>query len=289
MRRAFFSTVPLVLLVFAAVLYLGVPYEAVAGYPLDPSRSYLSELAAADQPFAPLFRFLDGSAGVLTAIAAALLLFASPRWPLRVPIAGLGVFGLGTLADVVFPMACASSASAVCARADAAGTLGIAHQVHTVTSVIALLGGVVAVVSLVVLVHRTGVQPARTRFLATAGAALLIGATAAISVVALASTAEGTLPPGAGYVQRLQTVLLSVFLACFVPLTRAVLRASGTPPRRPRRGTGAHRPPAARSSLEFAGAPDPDAPDSHSHAPDVPSSAGRSVRMARRIRDGSSA
>ena len=277
MRRAFFSTVPLVLLVFAAVLYLGVPYEAAAGYPLDPSRSYLSELAAADQSFAPLFRFLDGTAGTLTAIAAVLLLLASPRWPLRVPIVGLGVFGLGTLADAVFPMACASSASAVCARADAAGTLGIVHQIHTVTSVTALLGGVVAVVSLVLLVHRTGVQPVRTRVLATVGGALLIGATIAISVIALASTADGALPSGAGYVQRLQTVLLSVFLVSFVPLTRAVLRTSGAPRRRSRRGEGAQRPPAARSSLEFAEAPGADAPA-------VSSSAGRSVRMARRMR-----
>ncbi|WP_424937047.1 MULTISPECIES: DUF998 domain-containing protein [Bacteria] len=277
MRRAFFSTVPLVLLVFAAVLYLGVPYEAVAGYPLDPSRSYLSELAAADQPLAPLFRFLDGSAGALVAIAATLLLFASPRWPLRVPIVGLGVFGLGTLADVVFPMACASSLSAACARADAAGTLGIAHQVHTVTSVVALLGAVVAALSLVLLAQWTGIRPVRARILATVGATLLIGVTIAISVIALASTADGALPPGAGYVQRVQTVLLSVFLASFVPLVRAVLKASDAPRRRSARRNGTHRPPAARSSLEFADAPNADA----SNAP-VP--AARIARMSRRDR-----
>ena len=62
-----------VLLTLAGVLYLGVVVEAAAGWPLDPARSYLSELAALDQATSPLFRSTDVAAGTLVVGGLALL------------------------------------------------------------------------------------------------------------------------------------------------------------------------------------------------------------------------
>ncbi|MDR6867068.1 hypothetical protein J2Y69_001667 [Microbacterium resistens] len=224
MPRARCETVASVLLLIAALLYLGLPYEAAAGFPLDPARSYLSELAAEDQPLSLSFRLADGAAGLLAAIAAILLIATHPRWPGRTVAAAVAVFGLGTLADVVFPMACATSASAACARADAAGALGLSHQIHTVTSVVALTAVVVSAIVLVLLVWSTPPRPSALGVVLAIGTVLLIASTVAISVIALASAADGTLPAGAGYVQRVQTLLIAAYLAALVPVSRAIRR-----------------------------------------------------------------
>ena len=64
------------LLTLAGVLYAGVVLEAVVGWPLDPARSYLSELAALDQPTSGLFRSTDLVAGVLVVTGLVLLVLA---------------------------------------------------------------------------------------------------------------------------------------------------------------------------------------------------------------------
>lgn len=207
----------------AGVLYLGVPYEALAGFPIDPSRSYLSELAAEDQPLRWMFRGLDGAAGILAVIGAKSFLMRGSAVRLRFAAGGVAVFGVGTLADVVLPMACASSVSASCAAADAAGRLGLIHQAHSVASVVALGGAVFAAVGIASAMRGSMVAP-MARVTIWVGAGMLVAATVAVSVLAIGGIDDGVLPAGGGYVQRLQTILVSVLLIVFGPLGAAVTR-----------------------------------------------------------------
>jgi hypothetical protein len=223
MRRAPF--VPTILMAVAAVLYLGVPAEALLGFPLDPTRAYLSELAAVDQPTSGLFRALDFLAGGMVVLGSLLLLCereVSLHRSSIVAVIGLAGFGAGTVADVVFPMACAPSADARCAAADAAGTLGTTHVVHTISSATALAAACLTAVVLIVIVARaTGSQGAR-RGPARSGhramvivvvAVLVITSSVAVSLLAVLGNADGGLPAGGGVAQRLQTVTIAALLA----------------------------------------------------------------------------
>lgn len=228
--------VPPLLLAVAAVAYSGVLWEALLGFPLSPSASYLSELAALDRPYSALFRALDASTALLVLIALAVAWFgrtaaATPRsrW-VWFSAAGLALFAVGTLADSASPMVCATSVSAACAAGDAAGTLGFGHELHSYTSVTALTGAIVAAVGLamVTLRARRSAPKRAARGSVTWAfllAALLVVVTAVVTAYALAGEATGALPEGGGYAQRAQTLLISLLL---LTLARAYTRAYTT-------------------------------------------------------------
>lgn len=238
MGRSSKATVAHLLLVGAAVLYAGFIWEIFAGYPLDPSRSYLSELAAADQSTSLAFRALDGVSAALVLGALALLRPVGRTWrdPLRWGAVGLAIFALGTIADAVFPMECASSVDRRCALAEQAGTLGLMHQVHTVTSVLAFAGIVVAVLMTTFTAWRTpGLSP-RARVGTFVLAALLLAGTAAGAIVAVLTGDEGMMAAGSGYILRGQVVLVCLFIATVGPLIAAIgvaRAASGADDRAP--------------------------------------------------------
>ncbi|MER5311882.1 DUF998 domain-containing protein, partial [Streptomyces sp. NPDC002773] len=68
-----------VLLALGAVAYTAWVLEAVLGTGLDPVRTYVSELAAADQPFGGLFRATDLAAGLLVLAGAVTVLLGTRR------------------------------------------------------------------------------------------------------------------------------------------------------------------------------------------------------------------
>jgi hypothetical protein len=206
-----------VLLVIAAVTYSGLPWEAVAGFPLDASRSYLSELAAADRPSGWLFRSLDITTGLLILAALA----GVPRRLRPVGLArgaefALAAFAFLTIVDASSPMACASSASLECARADAANALGLGHQIHTVSSAGALAAVLVSAVLLSVSALRgePRTRPLERRLLVGV-VGLLAAVTLIVSVLALVSTGDGRLVDGGGLVQRAQVLLVSTYLCAY--------------------------------------------------------------------------
>lgn len=218
------------LLVIAAIMYSGLPWEAAVGFPLDPSRSYLSELAARDQPSASLFRLLDASAGVL--ILVALLVEptrARARSLFTASAYALGLFAAFTIIDASSPMACATSASIACARADAANTLGAAHEIHTFSSAGALAAVLSSAVLLALAVVRE--RPRRRpheRWVCVGVAAALFSATVLVTVLAMCSTEGGRLVDGGGVAQRAQVILISAHLVCFaVTSSRRAARYSG--------------------------------------------------------------
>lgn len=205
------------LFAIAAVLYLGLPMEAVLGFPLDPASSYLSELAAKDQPHGVAFRLADGIGAVLVLVGVTLLSArcAAPRGAVYGTVT-LALFAVATIADVIFPMACATSADPECARGDAEHTLGLSHQIHLVSSALALAAVNVSAVLLSAFAtrrRRRAHQGLPVALLVLA--AVLLVSSVTVSVAALAGATDGALPAGAGYLQRVQTVSVCLYLLVF--------------------------------------------------------------------------
>lgn len=127
------------LLLTAALLYAGWLAGPWINPDLDLVNSYVSELAARDQPGSALFRGGDVLAGAGVCAAALLGLLRRPLsgWA-AVGWAGLAAFGLATATDAgLTPMDCAPSKDTGCAVREIAGTLSATHELHTLTSSLA--------------------------------------------------------------------------------------------------------------------------------------------------------
>ncbi|MGR8010833.1 DUF998 domain-containing protein [Streptomyces hypolithicus] len=214
-----------VLLLLGAVAYTVWLLEAVLATGLDPLRSYVSELAAADQPFGGLFRTTDLVAGLLV-LAAASAAFACCRPRGRWEVTGwaaLALFGAFTATDSRLPLSCAPTLDARCVADETAGLVPATHVAHAWSSGLAMTGAVVAVVALTVAARRR-----RPRSLLARIGHLIAGAELAATVWTLASVAAfeagaGNWLLGAG--QRLQVLLVAVWL---VVLALSVRRMSAT-------------------------------------------------------------
>lgn len=128
-------------LILAGATYLVLYVEAIAGFPLDPVRSYLSELAAADQSTSVATRSLDGVAACL--IILGLLPLRHQRRAGLIAAAGLAVLAAATLAETFLPLDCAVSVPE-CAAREVSGHVSTAHDAHTVSSAVAGVGTVMS-------------------------------------------------------------------------------------------------------------------------------------------------
>jgi hypothetical protein len=228
-----------VLLTVAGVLYAGVHLEALAGWPLHPARSYLSELAALDQPTSELFRTVDFAAGSLVVVAVTLLVVARRRRRAsghgrvtrahHVTVWALLAFGAATMADALLPMDCALSVGN-CAAREKAGDVSLVHSAHTFSSVTAGVTSFVASAGVVWLAWARR----RTPLGVAACLAGVLGPVLGIVTGAIGALG-GPLPLGAGIAQRAQIVAFSLVLALAVP----VLRRAGRVDPRPQDGTSA--------------------------------------------------
>ncbi|MFI9744101.1 DUF998 domain-containing protein [Streptomyces sp. NPDC052494] len=213
------------LLGLGALAYTAWLLEVLVRTGLDPVRTYVSELAAADQPLGGLFRATDLAAGLLV-LAGALAGLAATRvhgpWAFGGWIA-LAVFGAATVADSRLPLSCAPTADPECAARETAGLVPATHLAHAVSSSLAMTGALAAMVALTVAARRYG----HWRPLARTGPALVVLELAAtawtLAAVAAFEAGKGTWSLGAG--QRLQVLLVAVWLAVL---------AGSLPPRRAR-------------------------------------------------------
>ncbi|WP_372499135.1 DUF998 domain-containing protein [Streptomyces somaliensis] len=199
------------LLVLGALSYSAWLLELPLATGLDPLRSYVSELAAADQPLGALFRTTDLLAGLLLLAAALPPLLAARRPPWAVAgWAALALFGAVTAVDSRLPLSCAPTADAACAAREDAGLVPAAHTAHAVSSGLAMAGAVTAVVALTVAARRYGWWP----LLARTGpvlVALELAATAwTLAAVAAFEAGHGHWALGVG--QRAQLLLVAVWL-----------------------------------------------------------------------------
>ncbi|GEB61148.1 DUF998 domain-containing protein [Streptomyces gardneri] len=217
-----------VLLGLGALAYTSWVLEVLVRTGLDPVRTYVSELAAADQPLGGLFRATDLVAGLLVLAGALTGLAASrgprsprgsrsprrprphERWALGGWIA-LAVFGAATAVDSRLPLSCAPTADPECAARETAGLVPATHTAHAVSSSLAVTGAIAAMIALTVAARRYG----RRRPLARTGPALVVLELAAtawtLAAVAAFEAGKGTWALGAG--QRLQVLLVAVWLA----------------------------------------------------------------------------
>ncbi|WP_435970458.1 DUF998 domain-containing protein [Streptomyces sp. Qhu_M48] len=204
------------LLALGALAYTAWVLEVLVRTGLDPVRTYVSELAAADQPLGGLFRATDLLAGVLVLAGAVTGLVGTGARPSREPWAfggwiALAAFGAATAVDSRLPLSCAPTADPECAARETAGLVPATHTAHAVSSGLAMTGALVALVALTVAARRYG----RPRPLARTGPALVALELAAtvwtLAAIAAFEAGKGIWALGAG--QRLQVLLVAVWLA----------------------------------------------------------------------------
>ncbi|WP_267245279.1 DUF998 domain-containing protein [Streptomyces sp. PR69] len=203
------------LIALGAVAYTAWVLEVVVATGLNPVQTYVSELAAADQPLGGLFRATDLAAGLLVLAGAVTALWGggpSRRtvWAV-VGWAGLALFGAATAVDSRLPLSCAPTADPVCAARETAGLVPATHTAHAVSSALAMTGALLGVVALTVAARRGG-RPSPLARVGPALVALELAATVwTLAAVAAFEAGRGTWALGAG--QRLQVLLVAAWLA----------------------------------------------------------------------------
>ncbi|MFI2613962.1 DUF998 domain-containing protein [Streptomyces sp. NPDC018584] len=199
------------LLLLGALLYTTWAVEAFLPTGLAPLQTYVSELAAEDQPYGTFFRTADLLAGLLVLAASVGALRGLPRrgWT-TAGWAGLALYGAATAADARLPLSCAPTADAACAAREAAGTVPWTHSAHAFSSALAIGGALLGMVLLTVAARRgAGTWPV----LARTGPALVVLELAAtawtLASVAAFEAGRGTWGLGVG--QRLQVLFIAVW------------------------------------------------------------------------------
>ncbi|MGA5508011.1 DUF998 domain-containing protein [Streptomyces umbrinus] len=200
------------LLALGALAYTAWALEAVLPTGLTPAHTYVSELAAGNQPYGTLFRTTDLLAGTLVwaaALSASLRPPSPGRWT-RVGWAALVLFGTATAVDSRLPLSCAPTADPECDAQERAGLLPVAHSAHSVSSTVALCGMLVAMVALTLTARRYAPRAP----LARSGPALvtLELAATAWTLAAVAALEAGHDGWGLGVAQRLQVGVIAVWL-----------------------------------------------------------------------------
>lgn len=199
------------LLALGALAYTAWVLELVIATGLDPVRAYVSELAAADQPLGGLFRATDLAAGLLVLAGALTALTTGGRRPwTTVGWSALALFGAATALDSRLPLSCAPTADPVCAARETAGLVPATHTAHAVSSTLAMLGALAALVLLTAAARRHGHWPALARL----GPPLVLAEAAATTwtLAEVAALTEGGDTWALGVGQRLQVLLVALYL-----------------------------------------------------------------------------
>ncbi|MEW2573350.1 DUF998 domain-containing protein [Streptomyces sp. NPDC047070] len=187
------------LLALAALTYSAWTLEAFLGTDLPPPHTYVSELAATNQPYSTLFRTADLLAGTLVCAAAATATLSARRIP-RTARAALLLFGAATAVDSRLPLSCTPTTDPACAARETAAQVPWTHSAHTVSSTLALCGILVAMATLT-----------RTARAGRALLALELAATA-WTLAAIAALETGHDGWGVGIAQRLQVGVIAIWL-----------------------------------------------------------------------------
>ncbi|WP_168214752.1 DUF998 domain-containing protein [Mycolicibacterium sp. ELW1] len=185
---------------------------------------YVSELIATDQPLSGLLRAADFATAAVIGVGVILSVvggrvrggMAAVAW------ATLAVFAVATALDSAWAMSCAPHADPACAAREAAGTVPLSHQLHTVSSVIAVAAALISLIAFLRVdameqisrrVHRFGLW--------------VLGGLAATTVATVVSVFLDSADRGGalGVAQRLQLLCMSGWLV-YVALREAT-RPSG--------------------------------------------------------------
>ncbi|MFA7763077.1 DUF998 domain-containing protein [Streptomyces sp. NPDC048723] len=208
---------PVVTLIgLAAAAYTAWVLEVVLSTGLNPIKTYVSELAAQDQPLGGLFRATDFTAGLLAFAGGLLALFRllkyaeSRRAWAVIGWSGVALFGAATAADAWLPLSCQPTVDPECAARETAGLVPATHQAHAVSSSLAMTGALVGLVALTVAARRYGWFAPLARYGPALVALELLATVWTLSAIALFTAGRGTWALGAG--QRLQVLLVALWL-----------------------------------------------------------------------------
>ncbi|MGW0749483.1 DUF998 domain-containing protein [Streptomyces sp. NPDC002587] len=205
-----------VLIGLGAAAYTAWVLEVVLSTGLNPIETYVSELAAQNQPLGGLFRATDFTAGLLAFTGGLLALLrlvrhVESRRPWAVTgWAGITLFGAATAADAWLPLSCAPTVDPVCAARETAGLVPATHQAHAVSSSLAMTGALVGLVALTVAARRYGWLRPLARYGPALVALELLATIWTLSAIALFTAGRGTWALGAG--QRLQVLIVALWL-----------------------------------------------------------------------------
>ncbi|MFE6910710.1 DUF998 domain-containing protein [Streptomyces erythrochromogenes] len=200
----------------AAAAYTAWVLEVVLSTGLNPIETYVSELAAQDQPLGGLFRATDFTAGMLAFAGGLLALirllkYAESRRPWAVAgWAGVTLFGAATAADAWLPLSCTPTADPECAARETAGLVPATHQAHAVSSSLAMTGALVGLVAMTVAARRYGWFAPLARYGPALVVMELLATAWTLSAIAMFTAGRGTWALGAG--QRLQVLLVAIWL-----------------------------------------------------------------------------
>ncbi|MFJ9768610.1 DUF998 domain-containing protein [Streptomyces erythrochromogenes] len=208
---------PVALLIgLAAAAYTAWVLEVVVSTGLNPIETYVSELAAQDQPLGGLFRATDFTAGMLAFAGGLLALvrllkYAESRRAWAVAgWAGVTLFGAATAADAWLPLSCTPTADPECAARETAGLVPATHQAHAVSSSLAMTGALVGLVAMTVAARRCGWFAPLARYGPALVVMELLATAWTLSAIAMFTAGRGTWALGAG--QRLQVLLVALWL-----------------------------------------------------------------------------
>lgn len=226
------------LLFLGALLYNNWALTATYNPALPAASAFVSEYSVPGQPHSEIFRGMDALSGALVLIAALMVgvhrhllrisgcvtrYLAAPEGASIAAWTGTVLFAVSTIADAAFPMTCALSVVSAkeAAEAPCVGPLAAAHDV---TSTLAGVGAILALLAALILVGRYyGRAGLRSPMM------WLLMLLALCHIACATYTFVGALTPGlpfVGYVQRAAIAALSAWVLLFVlsPMGRAVLR-----------------------------------------------------------------
>lgn len=202
--------------------YCNFPLQWVVGSALSPTRSYISELAVAGQPYYQVFRIGDLVAGIGLAILAGVLVIWRPSSPMRLGSAALVVAAATSVVDALSPMSCAPSVDPRCWAADHAAVSTQLSQLHTISGVVGFTAVLLAMAAYGVAL---GGQPGMRRLgLVGLTCAAIGGVLGGIEIVTALADTDWT-----GLFERIHVAIVGTFL---VMLTFAVARTTSPASRR---------------------------------------------------------
>ncbi|MFI6870854.1 DUF998 domain-containing protein [Nocardia sp. NPDC050406] len=210
-----------VLIVLAGIGYSSWVLEFVLPIDIDPTTSFLSQLAEHGAPFRWVFTTGDTVSGALLVIAAVggLTVFARRRYSTIGWIA-LGCFGAATIADAQAPLKPEDPTSL-----SDKGLVPQLHQLHALTSSLAVFSIFIAMVAFTVAAFRYRRWP----ILRHTGLWILVIGSAVTAWMLIADNLSGDY--GLGIAQRIQVGAMSLWLVTLGAQIAVAERASGRHPR----------------------------------------------------------
>lgn len=202
--------------------YCDYPLQWIVGSELSPTRSYISELAVAGQPYYQFFRMGDLVAGIGLAVLAGVLVIWRPSSPMRLGSAALVVAAATSVVDALSPMSCAPSVDPRCWAADHAAVSTQLSQLHTISGVVGFTAILFAMAAYgVALGGQPGMRHLGLVGLSCAAIGAVLGG---IEIVTALADTDWT-----GLFERIHVAIVGTFL---VMLTFAVARTTSPASRR---------------------------------------------------------